>query len=96
MNYFLDAVFQLKQAELGKRNEQQSRRIPLELQMLFANMLLVDKSAVSTTDLTDSFGWQNREVIVFLGSKIYSIILLNTLFMLHSLINIPIDSLCMS
>uniref|UniRef100_A0A8C9RC55 Ubiquitin specific peptidase 40 n=1 Tax=Scleropages formosus TaxID=113540 RepID=A0A8C9RC55_SCLFO len=37
------------------------RVIPLELQRLFAHLLLVDQQAASTADLTDSFGWTNRE-----------------------------------
>lgn len=57
-----DAVFSLRSSELGKIEEEDCRRIPLELQLLFANMLLLDQSSVSTSDLTDSFGWTNNEV----------------------------------
>lgn len=36
--------------------------IPLELQRLFASLLLVDQQSASTSDLTDSFGWNSTEV----------------------------------
>ncbi|XP_072496819.1 ubiquitin carboxyl-terminal hydrolase 40 isoform X3 [Notamacropus eugenii] len=39
----------------------QVRIIPLQLQRLFAQLLLSDQQAASTTDLTDSFGWNNSE-----------------------------------
>ena len=61
---FLDAVFSLNPRELGDFGDHDCRPIPLELQMLFANMLLLDQSSVSTTKLTDSFGWNNQEVSV--------------------------------
>jgi len=37
------------------------RIIPLQLQWLFARLLLLDVSAVSTEELTASFGWTNQE-----------------------------------
>ena len=37
------------------------RVIPLELQRLFARLLLLNVSAVNTADLTSSFGWKNHE-----------------------------------
>lgn len=40
----------------------QVRIIPLQLQRLFAQLLLLDQEAASTTDLTDSFGWTSEEV----------------------------------
>ena len=40
----------------------QVRVIPLELQRLFARLLLVDQQSASTADLTDSFGWNSTEV----------------------------------
>ena len=40
------------------------RIIPLQLQRLFARLLLVDAQAVSTAALTDSFGWTNSEELV--------------------------------
>lgn len=40
----------------------QVRIIPLQLQRLFAQLLLLDQEAASTTDLTDSFGWTSNEV----------------------------------
>nr|XP_031534612.1 ubiquitin carboxyl-terminal hydrolase 40 [Vicugna pacos] len=39
----------------------QVRIIPLQLQRLFAQLLLLDQDAASTTDLTDSFGWTSNE-----------------------------------
>ena len=35
----------------------------MELQHLFAQMLLLNKESVSTSDLTDSFGWTGNQVI---------------------------------
>lgn len=40
----------------------QVRIIPLQLQRLFAQLLLLDQEAASTADLTDSFGWTSNEV----------------------------------
>lgn len=40
----------------------QVRIIPLQLQRLFAQLLLLDQEAASTIDLTDSFGWSSDEV----------------------------------
>lgn len=40
----------------------QVRVIPLELQRLFAHLLLVDQQSASTAGLTDSFGWNSSEV----------------------------------
>ncbi|XP_074856726.1 ubiquitin carboxyl-terminal hydrolase 40 isoform X2 [Carettochelys insculpta] len=37
------------------------RIIPLQLQRLFAQLLLLDQQAASTTDLTESFGWNSHE-----------------------------------
>lgn len=37
------------------------RIIPLQLQRLFAQLLLLDQEAASTADLTDSFGWTSNE-----------------------------------
>uniref|UniRef100_A0A8D2KY21 Ubiquitin specific peptidase 40 n=1 Tax=Varanus komodoensis TaxID=61221 RepID=A0A8D2KY21_VARKO len=37
------------------------RIIPLQLQRLFAQLLLLDQQAASTADLTDSFGWKSNE-----------------------------------
>lgn len=38
--------------------------IPLELQKLFASLLLVDQQSASTANLTNSFGWNSSEVCV--------------------------------
>lgn len=40
------------------------RVIPLQLQKLFARLLMSDRQSVLTTELTDSFGWINNEVCV--------------------------------
>lgn len=39
------------------------RRVPLQLQRLFARLRLLDQSAVSTEELTKSFGWTGREAV---------------------------------
>uniref|UniRef100_A0A6P7GLW5 Ubiquitin carboxyl-terminal hydrolase 47 n=1 Tax=Diabrotica virgifera virgifera TaxID=50390 RepID=A0A6P7GLW5_DIAVI len=39
----------------------ESRSIPYQLQKLFLNLQTSSKSAVETTDLTTSFGWQNSD-----------------------------------
>jgi len=41
--------------------EAKVRVIPLELQRLFARLLMLNVSAVNTADLTSSFGWNNHE-----------------------------------
>ncbi|ELV09603.1 Ubiquitin carboxyl-terminal hydrolase 40 [Tupaia chinensis] len=41
----------------------QVRIIPLQLQRLFAQLLLLDQEAATTTDLTDSFGWTSDEFL---------------------------------
>lgn len=38
------------------------RKIIVELQRLFAEMLLLNQQACSSIRLTDSFGWQSNEV----------------------------------
>ena len=43
----------------------QARVIPLQLQKLFAKLLLLDQDSISTTDLTDSFGWAGSEVCTY-------------------------------
>ncbi|XP_028809756.1 ubiquitin carboxyl-terminal hydrolase 40 isoform X2 [Denticeps clupeoides] len=63
---FREELFKLGPDELGdlaeKNNpEAKVRVIPLELQRLFAQLLLVDQQSASTADLTDSFGWTNNE-----------------------------------
>uniref|UniRef100_A0A672HVD7 Ubiquitin carboxyl-terminal hydrolase n=1 Tax=Salarias fasciatus TaxID=181472 RepID=A0A672HVD7_SALFA len=63
---FREALFSLGQEELGRledkdKPEAKVRVIPLELQRLFARLLLVDQQSASTADLTDSFGWNSSE-----------------------------------
>ncbi len=40
------------------------RKIPMELQRLFARLQMADVYATSTADLTDSFGWQGGQMFV--------------------------------
>ncbi|CAD5117230.1 DgyrCDS6026 [Dimorphilus gyrociliatus] len=59
---FAEGILSLTKQELnldipGKK----TRKILLELQKLFANLYLRDEDAVSTSDLTNSFGWDNDE-----------------------------------
>ncbi|XP_056151257.1 ubiquitin carboxyl-terminal hydrolase 40 [Lampris incognitus] len=63
---FREELFSLGPEELGcledkDKPEAKARVIPLELQRLFARLLLVDQQSASTADLTDSFGWSNSE-----------------------------------
>ncbi|XP_071451402.1 ubiquitin carboxyl-terminal hydrolase 40-like [Hetaerina americana] len=65
---FRDGLFSLSREELGWRDtsdgsvsNKKLRIIPVELQKLFSQLLLADVNAVSTTDLTDSFGWVENE-----------------------------------
>ncbi|KAG5833160.1 hypothetical protein ANANG_G00272910 [Anguilla anguilla] len=63
---FREELFSLGPEELGSladkdKPEAKVRVIPLQLQRLFAQLLLVDQQAASTADLTDSFGWSNSE-----------------------------------
>lgn len=64
---FRDALFSLGELELGsltKRNPGvKVRVIPLQLQKLFARLLMSDRQSVLTTELTDSFGWINNEAL---------------------------------
>ncbi|KAM9664042.1 ubiquitin carboxyl-terminal hydrolase 40 isoform 2-T3 [Trichechus inunguis] len=63
---FREALFSLGPEELGSledkdKPEAKVRIIPLQLQRLFAQLLLLDQEAASTADLTDSFGWTSNE-----------------------------------
>ena len=40
----------------------QVRIIPIQLQRLLANLLLLDQQSASVDALTSSFGWSNNEV----------------------------------
>ncbi|NWX84129.1 UBP40 hydrolase, partial [Nothoprocta pentlandii] len=60
------ALFSLGPEELGtlddiNKPDAKVRIIPLQLQRLFAQLLLLDQQAASTTDLTESFGWKSNE-----------------------------------
>ncbi|XP_030341421.1 TRAF3-interacting protein 1 isoform X9 [Strigops habroptila] len=63
---FREALFSLGPEELGTLDDSSKpdakvRIIPLQLQRLFAQLLLLDQQAASTTDLTESFGWNSHE-----------------------------------
>ncbi|XP_071484115.1 ubiquitin carboxyl-terminal hydrolase 40-like [Diadema antillarum] len=63
---FRESLFSLRQDELGSledkdREGSKVRIIPLNLQRLFAHLLLLDQKSASTAELTDSFGWTNNE-----------------------------------
>uniref|UniRef100_I3IYH6 Ubiquitin carboxyl-terminal hydrolase n=1 Tax=Oreochromis niloticus TaxID=8128 RepID=I3IYH6_ORENI len=63
---FREELFSLVPDELGcledkDKPEAKVRVIPLELQRLFAHLLLVDQQSASTAGLTDSFGWNSSE-----------------------------------
>lgn len=63
---FREELFSLGAEELGCLEDKDKpgtkvRVIPLELQRLFARLLLVDQQSASTTDLTNSFGWNSSE-----------------------------------
>ncbi|KFW64861.1 Ubiquitin carboxyl-terminal hydrolase 40 [Pygoscelis adeliae] len=70
---FREALFSLGPEELGtlddssKKTDTKVRIIPLQLQRLFAQLLLLDQQAASTTDLTESFGWNSNEVQITIG-----------------------------
>lgn len=63
---FREELFSLGPEELGYLEDKDKpgakvRVIPLELQRLFARLLLVDHQSATTADLTDSFGWNSTE-----------------------------------
>ncbi|XP_035023550.2 ubiquitin carboxyl-terminal hydrolase 40 isoform X1 [Hippoglossus stenolepis] len=63
---FREELFSLGPDELGCLEDKEKpgakvRLIPLELQRLFARLLLVDQQSASTANLTDSFGWNSSE-----------------------------------
>ncbi|XP_034063280.1 ubiquitin carboxyl-terminal hydrolase 40 isoform X1 [Gymnodraco acuticeps] len=63
---FRGELFSLGADELGCLEDKDKpgakvRVIPLELQRLFASLLLADQQSASTADLTDSFGWNSSE-----------------------------------
>ncbi|XP_032355468.1 ubiquitin carboxyl-terminal hydrolase 40 isoform X1 [Etheostoma spectabile] len=63
---FREKLFSLGPEELGCLEDKEKpgakvRVIPLELQRLFASLLLVDQQSASTADLTNSFGWNSSE-----------------------------------
>ncbi|KAJ0063044.1 hypothetical protein NL108_010661, partial [Boleophthalmus pectinirostris] len=65
---FREELFNLGPEELGCLEDKDTpgakesvRVIPLQLQRLFARLLLVDQQSASTAELTDSFGWNTTE-----------------------------------
>ena len=57
---FRQAVFLWRYNET--RDGDESGCIPLQLQRLFARLVLGDDRSVNTVDLTKSFGWEGSEV----------------------------------
>ncbi|XP_071955899.1 ubiquitin carboxyl-terminal hydrolase 40-like [Antedon mediterranea] len=63
---FREALFRLDAQQLGCLEDREKpgskvRVIPIQLQNLFSRLLLLDQASVSTTQLTDSFGWTGSE-----------------------------------
>jgi ubiquitin carboxyl-terminal hydrolase 40 len=68
---FRERLFQLTPDELGLYKDEngeitygskmKARIIPIQLQRLFAQLLLLNAESVSTDELTASFGWTNNE-----------------------------------
>ncbi|CAC5397449.1 USP40 [Mytilus coruscus] len=63
---FRESLFDLTEDELGSFDSndipgKKVRVIPLQLQKLFTRLLLSNQQSISTTELTDSFGWNNKE-----------------------------------
>ncbi|XP_013405600.1 ubiquitin carboxyl-terminal hydrolase 40 isoform X3 [Lingula anatina] len=63
---FRESLFQLGPKDLGCLQDKDKpgskvRVIPIQLQRLFARLLLCNQQTASTTELTDSFGWTNNE-----------------------------------
>ncbi|OWF43139.1 ubiquitin carboxyl-terminal hydrolase 40-like [Mizuhopecten yessoensis] len=63
---FREALFDLGDEELGRLEDKdlagsKVRVIPIQLQKLFARLLLSDQQSVPSVDLTESFGWTNNE-----------------------------------
>ncbi|XP_046717084.1 ubiquitin carboxyl-terminal hydrolase 40 isoform X2 [Silurus meridionalis] len=63
---FREELFRLGPEELGNLEDKDKpvakvRVIPLEMQNLFARLLLLDEQTTTTAALTESFGWTNHE-----------------------------------
>ncbi|XP_074622517.1 ubiquitin carboxyl-terminal hydrolase 40-like isoform X2 [Acropora palmata] len=58
---FRNGIFQLGPGDLKYEQSSKVRVILVELQKLFAKLLLLDQESVNTTDLTDSFGWKGKQ-----------------------------------
>ncbi|XP_076817617.1 ubiquitin carboxyl-terminal hydrolase 40-like isoform X2 [Clavelina lepadiformis] len=63
---FRDGILQLTSDELGYSMDADSdpsnqRKIPYQLQLIFARLLLLNQNTCSTEGLTESFGWRNDE-----------------------------------
>lgn len=58
---FRDGLFELREEDLDHNSSLKARVIPLQLQKLFAKLLLLNQDSIGTTDLTDSFGWAGNE-----------------------------------
>ncbi|XP_078377016.1 ubiquitin carboxyl-terminal hydrolase 40-like isoform X2 [Oculina patagonica] len=62
---FRDGLFQLRAEDLSyepnSKTNSKVRVIPIQLQKLFAKLLLLDQDSINTSELTDSFGWTGNE-----------------------------------
>ncbi|KAK3588315.1 hypothetical protein CHS0354_004734 [Potamilus streckersoni] len=61
-----ESLFCLGEEDLGclkdaKKSKTKVRIIPIQLQRLFARLLLSNQQSVKTVELTESFGWTNHE-----------------------------------
>lgn len=61
-----EELFRLGPAELGNledvtKHNVKTRKIPIQLQMLLARLLMLDQNACGTEALTNSFGWVDSE-----------------------------------
>lgn len=49
----------------------QVRLIPIQLQKLFARLLLLNQQSAAVDALTTSFGWRNNEVCITWSSTVF-------------------------
>ena len=73
----IDALMCLSPEELGSLSKEGGKEhsidavrvIPIQLQKLFSQLLLVDQESASVDALTSSFGWANNEVLIVRKAK---------------------------
>ncbi|KAL8616592.1 hypothetical protein ACOMHN_036624 [Nucella lapillus] len=56
------AIFRLGKLELGWDKEGKEKSIPIQMQRMFASLMLEDQQAVSSEAVTTSFGWTAEQV----------------------------------